>query len=230
MPGERRPGLRFEVATGNRMLLRQRDEVVFFARVHPRNYGIDVHRTGAYESPLAPTPAELARRFANSEQGSPAWLDRWSHHFATGLVAAERGPLHGGTWALKPRALPAYCLTADLVADFPDAHLDWFGQGWNGLLPLRELAHRDSARVKAYRKQANDGLLAPIVLWWASGLDGYLLLDGHSRLVAAQAEQIRPEVLVLSLSAASEPDDDRRTRAWPVTGGAEAWERDASRG
>ncbi|MGB8939405.1 MAG: hypothetical protein WCD21_04060 [Streptomyces sp.] len=40
----------------------------------------------------------------------------------------------------------------------------------------------DDPRVKAYRKQARDGTLPPVLLWWVSGLDCHLVLDGHAGL------------------------------------------------
>ncbi|MCE0446133.1 hypothetical protein LT493_18650 [Streptomyces tricolor] len=47
-------------------------------------------------------------------------------------------------------------------------------------------------RVKAYRKQARDGTLPPVLLWWVSGLDCHLVLDGHARLAAAIANRRHP--------------------------------------
>jgi len=36
------------------------------------------------------------------------------------------------------------------------------------------------------------------LLWWISGLDCYVLMDGHDRLVAAVAEQVEPPMLALT--------------------------------
>ncbi len=218
VPGRREPGLRFEVASGGRMLLRRRDDVVFFGLVHRWRYGVALYRTGSYTSPLPPIPAELVRRSA----GSPGWFDQWAHRFAGWLDAAGDGPLHDGAWVLRRRK-DTHILTYDLVADFPYAHLDWFA-GWHGIVPLRPLPGPESGRVKAYRKQARDGVLPPLLLGAASALDGYLLLDGHARLAAALAENVEPGLLVLE---PSDPDGGwpiPRSRAWPIRGGVEAWE------
>jgi len=225
---QRRPALRFEVAAGKRMVLRQQDRAVLFAQAHRWNYGVEVYRTGAFRSPLPPLRSVQVRRIADPEPGSPAWLSRWAHEFLTMLSAAEIGPLHEGRWRVQPRVLPRYCLGADLVVDYPAAELDWFG-GWHGVLPLRELPHRDTGRVKAYRKHARDRILAPLLLWWVSGIDGYMLLDGHSRLVAAQAERISPTVLVLTVSPDAELREESRTRAWTLPGGATGWEDQVAR-
>lgn len=188
------PALRLEVASGQRVLLRQRDEVVLLARGDLRNYGLRVFRTGRYESPLPALRADVVRR-------EPSWL----HRFEAWLRESEVGPLHAGAWTLKRRSLPAYSMSSDLVREHPSAYLDWFGDGWNGLLPLRELPPEDASRVKAYRKQAADGILPPLLLWWVTAFDGWLLLDGHSRLVAAHAEGVEPPVVELSL--AMDPDE-----------------------
>jgi hypothetical protein len=66
------------------------------------------------------------------------------------------------------------------------------------ILPLRPLGGPDTGRVKAYRKQVVEGTLAPVLLWWISGLDSYVLLDGHDRLVAALSENFEPPLLCLS--------------------------------
>ncbi|WP_412738000.1 ParB/Srx family N-terminal domain-containing protein [Krasilnikovia sp. MM14-A1259] len=229
MPRTRTPGLRFEVAAGNRMLLRQHDNIVLFARVLRNHFGVSVYRTSAYESPIPPIEAAMARRFTAEKPSSSAWLDRWAHRYAGWLVDAEDGPLHCGIWLLGQRDLPEYCLTTDLVADFPAAHLDWMAQGWNGVLPLRKLPDRDAARVKAFRKQARDRVLPPLLLWSVSGLDGYLLLDGHHRLAAAKAEQIRPDVLLLARHTASDQAAEPKARAWLHNGGAAAWEQNVQR-
>ena len=61
--------------------------------------------------------------------------------------------------------------------------IDWFADNgaWQ-ILPLRPLDSSDAGRVKSYRKQVDEGILAPVLLWWISGLDCYVVLDGHDRL------------------------------------------------
>jgi hypothetical protein len=86
----------------------------------------------------------------------------------------------------------------DLVRDWPDATLELLcGGGWHGVLPLRPLPAPDAPRVKAYRKHAREGTLAPVLLWWVSFLDGWLLLDGHDRAAAALVEGMQPACVEL---------------------------------
>ncbi len=55
-----------------------------------------------------------------------------------------------------------------------------------------------SGRLKWWRKKAREGSLPPILLWYVSGLNCHLILDGHCRLQAAIDENLPPQFLVLS--------------------------------
>jgi hypothetical protein len=35
-----------------------------------------------------------------------------------------------------------------------------------------------AARVRSYRRQVREGIMAPALLWWVSGLNTLLVLDG----------------------------------------------------
>ncbi|MFI6661747.1 hypothetical protein ACIBL8_40220 [Streptomyces sp. NPDC050523] len=52
--------------------------------------------------------------------------------------------------------------------------------------------------MKAFRKHARDGTLAPVLIWRVDYLDGWLILDGHDRAVAAPAEGRVPECVELT--------------------------------
>ncbi|MFE9446302.1 hypothetical protein ACFYO2_47135 [Streptomyces sp. NPDC006602] len=97
-----------------------------------------------------------------------------------------------------------------LVDDHPDGYIDWFvhSSSWE-VLPLRPMPDADDSRVKAFRKQAREGTLPPILLWWVSGLDCHLILDGHARLAAAIAESVEPPLLQLHRTV---PRDDLAAR------------------
>lgn len=64
--------------------------------------------------------------------------------------------------------------------------------GSQRVVPLRSPSPPDAARVKAWRKHARDGTLPPMLALWVSGLDLYVLLDGHDRLLAALLERVTP--------------------------------------
>lgn len=194
------PPLRFEAADGGRMLLRQGGRVVLLGRVEEWNQGVHLHRYENYRPALPPIRSAAMRGSVN-----------WVHMYARWMEEAEEGPLHDSRWHLRARdEFPPYVWHAeDFVRDWPACHLDWSGMSWHGVVPLRPLSPPDAGRVKAYRKHARDGTLAPVLLWWVTALDGWLLLDGHDRAVAALAEGRTPPCVVLTRL----PDDEdwRRT-------------------
>ncbi|WP_137992411.1 hypothetical protein [Streptomyces vilmorinianum] len=202
-----KPGLRMESADGRRLVLVQGDAPVLFARQRVTRRGLHYARTGRYVSPLAPLRAEQARVFAEfAEPGSQEWAERWAAYAEAALRGATNSPLHEGDWHLAPDVRRWFVdgNWPKLLSHDPDrGHLTWFGYGdpeedARDLLPLRALSHPEAPRVKAYRRQFREGVLPPVLLWWISGLNSPVVLDGHDRLTAALAEGGRPRVLILS--------------------------------
>ncbi|MGW7258906.1 hypothetical protein [Streptomyces sp. NPDC054834] len=123
----------------------------------------------------------------------------WAHRCARWLEESSDGPLHDARWKLAERQVfPPYVWTGDFMRAWPDRCLDWCAGGWEGVVPLRPLSPPDAPRVKAHRKYARDGTLAPVLLWWVTALAGWLLLDCHDRAVAALAEGTDPKCVVLN--------------------------------
>ncbi|MDT9693552.1 hypothetical protein Q5762_35580 [Streptomyces sp. P9(2023)] len=250
------PPLHWEMADGRRMLLRRSARPVLLARGDEDRGGARIHRRDGYRSPLPPIRADESR-------GMPDWTGR----YASWLAGTDEGPLHAGRWVFGAREVfPPYVWGDDFLTAWPDVHLDW-NDGWNGVVPLRELSAPDAPRVKAYRRQAREGTLAPVLLWWTTAFDGWLLLDGHDRAVAELAEGRTPRTVVLARGkdeegmaedlalvseeyerlmahafdapaparqrtvrglsdfAVSVPYDEARTRAWPIPGGPDEWDR-----
>ncbi|MFF9342596.1 hypothetical protein ACF1CG_22975 [Streptomyces sp. NPDC014773] len=208
----RRPGL-CVFGAGRRLLLAQLSRPVLLAVVDEHLDGVGFRRTDAYRSFVPPPRADAARALA----GSP---ERWAHRFARYLGDAPDGPLHDGRWLLTPGhrllrwrdpAVPhAAYWESMLVEGHPDGYLDWFDHAgsWE-VLPLRPMPGPEDGRVKAYRKQVREGTLPPVLLWWVSGLDCHLVLDGHARLAAAIAESAEPPLLELRRAL---PGDDLAAR------------------
>ncbi|MFI6921807.1 hypothetical protein ACIBIZ_17815 [Nonomuraea spiralis] len=214
------PGLRPEAANGNRIVLSQGPDAVLFAKIDDDRGGVKYSRTENYRSPLAPLRAAEAR--AVTEPGQPSWYARRAHRLADALEASPIGPFHEGRWALSRRlagegasrteGVSAGRWRSLLLDDHPDGYIDWFTGSW-GVVPLRQMSPPDNGRVKAYRKQAREGILPPALLWWFSGLNCYVILDGHDRLVAAIAENRKPAVLVLSRAPSEEQTKTGTDRA-----------------
>ncbi|MFF9623661.1 hypothetical protein [Streptomyces griseosporeus] len=221
-----RPGL-CVFRSGQRLLLSQLSRPVLLAVVDEHLEGVDFWRTDGYRSLVPPLRADTARAVAGSTQ-------RWAHRFAQCLAASSEGPLHEGRWLLSydsPLARRHHAgdshaehWSSLLVEGHPDGFVDWFlhAHAWE-VLPLRPMPAGDDGRVKAYRKQARDGTLPPVLLWWVSGLDCHLVLDGHARLAAAIAESVEPAVLELRRAL---PRDDL---AAGVEEAVESYERELTR-
>ncbi|MER6622369.1 hypothetical protein [Streptomyces sp. NPDC000931] len=184
------PPLRFETANGGRMLLRQQDRPLLLGRADTEGCcrDLSLHRLDACRSPLPPLSSTAQRSTAG-----------WAHRYAHWLEESPGVPVHDGRWQLSPRSAFAPGIwTEDLVRDWPGGSLELYcGGGWHGVLPLRRLSPPDAPRVKAYRKHVREGTLAPVLLWWVTFLDGWLILDGHDRAVAALAEGGEPPCLEL---------------------------------
>ncbi|WP_428936212.1 hypothetical protein [Streptomyces sp. ACT015] len=211
------PGLRVSVA-GSRLLISQQGGTVLLASVDDGNEGVRFRRTGGHRSVVPPLRADTARAVA----GSPV---RWAYRFARWLDGPA-GPLHDGRWLLThvtpfPRWRPPGSSHADywgslLIEGHPDGRIDWFEHhgAWK-VFPLRPMPGADDSRVKAYRGQAREGVLPPVLLWWVSGLDCHLVLDGHARLAAAIAESVEPPLLRVHRTLAR---DDLSTRVDEAVG------------
>ncbi|MGW6951060.1 hypothetical protein [Streptomyces xanthophaeus] len=209
-------------SAGPRLLVSRLSRPVLLAVVDEQLDGVDFWRTDAYRSVVPPLRADAARALAGSPQ-------RWAHRFAQYLIDAPDSPLHEGRWLLSCDSPLRRWRHADeshaqywssmLVDGHPDGYIDWFlhSHGWE-VLTLRPMPDADDSRVKAYRKQAREGTLPPVLLWWVSGLDCHLILDGHARLAAAIAESVEPPLLQLHRTVAR---DDRAARIDEAVGSYE---------
>ncbi|WP_406490192.1 hypothetical protein [Streptomyces phaeochromogenes] len=188
-------------SAGTRLLISQLSRPLLLAVVEEQLGGVDFWRTDAYRSVVPPLRVDVARALAGSPQ-------RWAHRFAQYLIDSPDSPLHEGRWLLScesplrrwrhPNTSHAEYWSSMLVDGHPDGYIDWFvhSGAWE-VLPLRPMPDADDSRVKAFRKQAREGTLPPVLLWWVSGLDCHLILDGHARLAAAIAESVEPPLLQL---------------------------------
>ncbi|MFF5216020.1 hypothetical protein [Micromonospora sp. NPDC000442] len=208
-----RPALRVEATGCGLLVLRHGDAVLLLASVADDRFGVAYASTGHHHPPVPPIRAARAAAFGTADAGG-AWLARWAHHFATALTGTADGPLHAGRWVIGGKVAHPGDDATWAPVPLPDDRgwIDWFGgDRHRQILPLHPLASPDSARVKAYRKQFREGVLPPVLLWWISGLDCHVVLDGHDRLVAALAESGQPPLLRLSLTSQHQVDGDTET-------------------
>jgi len=234
-----RPALRVEAAGRGLLVLRQADTMVLMAKVDADRIGVEYALTGHFRPPIPPIRTAYAAALGVNDPDR-ARQARWAHHFASKLTEAVNGPLHTGRWVISAEAnhLQTTPWARDLARRW--AHLllpqdrgsvDWFtSNGAWQILPLRRLASPDDGRVKSYRKHAREGILAPVLLWWISGLDCYVLLDGHDRLIAAITEEQEPPLLALSSVSHREVARDAENAVNRYTMTAELMQRQAAAG
>ncbi|MEI2454821.1 hypothetical protein [Lysobacter firmicutimachus] len=216
----RKPPLHLESGDNGRIRLVQEcagsDESVvrFWATLLSDYEGVYWLR-GADEAP-APVPAStldsaIVERHAALPQAQR--LPGWSRVFAQALAEGPASFLYPGLWVLmamrpKPgtwtfeteplrRAQASWWLedARDALREDPLFFIDW----WHGrypLLNLRAPAAVDDGRLKWWRKKAREEALPPVLLWYLSCLNGYVIVDGHLRLQAALLEDRPPSFLV----------------------------------
>ncbi len=153
-------------------------------------------------------------------------------HFAQALLASDGSPLARGTYLLSERpekpgihgrefsfeqdGLPSRGHgEAHAFNERPVFQDDWRYNGSGRILALRGRPPEHDSRVKAFRKQVRDGTLPPLLVYFVSVLDAFLLLDGHARLAAALLEKASPRVIALAHITEEEVDlsDDWRKEA-----------------
>lgn len=193
-----------------------------FARVHPHLQGVRVavaptHELGAL-SPIRVDAMRAVER-ASREHEPFAWA-QWfaravadANLFAPGDYAiTEARDGSDPSLRIDAGAAPLSLVSLDPVVPCLDAPsvswLDWFGDD-RDVLRLRVPSAVDAARVRAWRKRARDGTLPPVLLWFVTGLDTCVLLDGHDRLLSAREEGVAPRLLVLWRYALTRRSIDR---------------------
>lgn len=236
----RRPDWNVDVARPGCVRVTAGGVARWWGRVDPRWAGVDLLRgepMTADDAVVRPITAAEVRAVADAP-GSVAWWRVWSRWFAEAMVASGRSPLRPGTWWFAPatcKDLPGLAVAGRgrrrstlssrwepgrphiLRALGPQWTEDAFGEDWfissgsHALLPLRRASSPDAGRVKSWRKHARGGVLPPVLVYFVAALDVFVLLDGHDRLAAAQAEGVPvPWLLASALLMATYPHDEAR--------------------
>jgi hypothetical protein len=195
-----RPGLQLEAAEGV-LRLSLAGSPVLWARQDAHWQGIWVLQRNGAESPLVLPPWSFAECRAQGEGSSPGFVENWAKATAAALQTSPRSPLTEGTFVLSAAAASGTALkysarVRQLEAPwgldelYGGSQPEYLECEVGRVLPLRQRPSPDGGRVKAWRKAAREGHLPPPLFFWVSGLNVFLLLDGHARLVAAQLEQV----------------------------------------
>lgn len=226
-----KPALRLRTAAGKRMRLDAGDLPLLWAEIEEGYNGVTIYRNLPQRLDCLPAISATEVQYisaAPSEQQKRSWLK----HFAQALRDVDISCLSDGLWALEycdgsnvyhphwrsKRGLRAWHLgggTEDFqLLQAPVVYLDWCMSGNGQVLNLFAPQHKDSGRVKWWRKLARAGQLPPLLVWYIHSLNAYLILDGHDRLQASLLEGVRPGFAVLtSFYEVAVQGDTRREQA-----------------
>lgn len=221
-PGLRKAALRVESGADGWLRLVQdcvgSDEprVRLWARQETGFDGVHLLRSDA--AMASPVPASVLdsatlQRHAALEPGLR--MASWSRVFAKALADASTSFLHSGDWVLLGaheagkdwqfetgplQGMAPYRYRwienlRDALRQDPLTYLDWW-RPRREVLSLRALTDADEGRIDWWRKKSREGVLPPVLLWYLSCLEAYVIVDGHARLQAALLEDRAPELLV----------------------------------
>ncbi len=197
-------GLRVEAGSGT-IRCTLAGEPILWARPDPYCQGAWVLQRTAEGSPGILPHWNFPEARTHGEASSVKFMESWAKAIARALLESSRSPLHEGTFLLSAARRGLYGLEPVGTNHLPaiaSGFEEFFGVDqpewvpWGPMvrpvLPLRERPRNHEGRVKAWRKAVQEGWLPPLVLYWVSGLNAFLLLDGHARLVAMELEGVRP--------------------------------------
>lgn len=203
------PGLRAEVTKPGRIRMTCGGAPFLWARIHPQYRGLwrlVAPREASWE--VVPPQRFSDLSSIDATPGTEEWWKTHARNAARALAASPNSPLHAGSWILNAACasdLPCPPIPGPSPSDWsgltnihraaealsaPDLDWEsWWTNGSGALLRMRKPSPPDAGRVKAWRKRARDGSLPPALVLFVTGLDMFLLLDGHDRLQAAMLEK-----------------------------------------
>jgi hypothetical protein len=186
-------------------------KTLFWAKQHCCHYGVALLKTFEYESILSPICSrEVEKRKGLSQSEA---LESWGAYFINNLEKKENEFLYDGKWLmtayvhihksdsyaqLHKHDMGHACIHGgeDSLAETTFQQIDWFIGNEVNLVNLKRVNEYDG-RLKWWQKKARENALPPIFLLYVSGLDNYIILDGHYRLKAAYDEGIKVDILML---------------------------------
>ncbi|AOR28798.1 hypothetical protein FORMB_17640 [Formosa sp. Hel1_33_131] len=131
----------------------------------------------------------------------------WARFFTKELSSEKSGFLSKGLWTItigsslenKTENASEFINNSDTVFDRENPRwVEWdFGRG-GSLIALKEKPRTDNGRVKWFRKLLRENSCPPVLIWYLSCIDGYVVLDGHCRLMAFQLESSPVKFLILN--------------------------------
>lgn len=213
-----KPAWHLQAGGNQRIKLVAADKTLFWATPLKDYGGVWLVKTfldlNVTELPVSPIrSADIEAR--NNLQGDE-WLKSWSRFFIEQLEKNPGSFVYDGLWLLGPcfsesdkkdwqfmSSVHSRYMGTKIVCEVKDALktespslISWWNTGCQ-LINIKN-PQAESGRVKWWRKKVREGRLPPILVWYLSCLDAYIIIDGHDRLMASIIENQPPELIVIS--------------------------------
>lgn len=205
-----KPRLQLNSAQGRRARLSAGNQTLFWAQIADGYYDVNLYRTLPKSADVNLlthiTSLEIEqRRNLPKEQK----LKSWAKHYIEALQNNPLTCLYDGLWSMhyqthnKRNVLPYFAPSIEQDSTFYKHHYVSVNWGFNGsdrIINLFAVPENleEHGRIKWWRKIWREGQMPPILLWFISYLDAFVILDGHDRLQAALLEGGVPDCFVLS--------------------------------
>ncbi|AKU94556.1 hypothetical protein AKJ09_01220 [Labilithrix luteola] len=222
-----RPALHMQAGPRRRMRVMAGPTPLVWARIDNDHYGYwYLCNERADGQVVPPISFDEARQWpADSVEFDRAW----ARYFADALHHSSLNPLYRDRMFLAPAQVfleggssgssgrlpvPPVTRLRETLALPVHGFSDWDFGDHLPPLPTRRFSNESHGRIKALRKLVRDGQLPPILMMWFSGLDRYVILDGHDRLLASLIEgQVPKSIALLEVSERPPHSDSRRKDA-----------------
>lgn len=154
------------------------------------------------DMPIKPINSAVIEESKNAD-----YYTFWSRFFAKQLSEEDHPLLSGGIWtitigsSIENRAENTLEIINDIDNAFDKENprwVEWDIGRCGSIVALKNEPNEENGRVKWFRKLVREASCPPVLVWYLSCIDGYVILDGHARLKAYQLESIPPRFLVLN--------------------------------
>ncbi|WP_143017450.1 hypothetical protein [Catalinimonas alkaloidigena] len=222
-----KPAIRVMAGSGLKFKIQHDNMPIAWGRVASDYYGCWYLRNqfewNKVEAPITPITSNDVER-SLEHQTERERLTYWGKFFLDALSKSNATIFYNGTWELS-----VALHDESHVSPFSSKHwkrfnsekvfypqrplwIDWDFRNTSPLLSLKSQPSEDNGRTKWWRKKVREGTCPPVLAWFISALDSFVIIDGHCRMQAYELEHIKPTVLVLNAIQKVKITPDRATQ------------------
>ncbi|MDO5972662.1 hypothetical protein [Flavivirga jejuensis] len=169
------------------------------------------------EMPVNPISSSIIEKSKNAD-----YYKFWSRYFVEDLCNKNKSILSSGIWTITIGSSFKNRLdnTSEFINDIENTFdkenprwIEWDIGRCGSIVALKDEPIEKNGRVKWFRKLVREDSCPPVLVWFLSCIDGYIILDGHSRLKAFQLESVPIKFLVLNSIVEEEIKRDPKVQA-----------------